>query len=157
MADFPAYTTIVITDASCLIILDKIDLLHLLPQLFTYILTTAEIAQEFRKPMPTWVILRAVNNKALQESLSQIVDAGEASAIALAEEVACDYLLTDDRAARKLAEQRGIIVKGSAGLLLYAKSMGVIPFISPYIEKIQQTNFRISQKLIDRLLHDAGE
>ncbi|TEW65378.1 DUF3368 domain-containing protein [Mucilaginibacter phyllosphaerae] len=87
----------------------------------------------------------------------KIVDAGEASAIALAEEIGCDYLLTDDKAARKIAEQRGITVKGSVGLLLFAKQQGVILSIKPYLEKIQKTNFRISFALINKILIQAGE
>jgi predicted nucleic acid-binding protein len=93
----------------------------------------------------------------LQSQLIEVVDAGEASAIALATEIKCDYLLTDDRAARKFAEQHGIVVKGSAGVLLYAKQQKSIPLIRPYLDLIQQTNFRISQKLIDKLIEQAGE
>jgi hypothetical protein len=38
--------TVVITDTSCLIILEKIDLLFVLPQLFNVVITTPEIAAE---------------------------------------------------------------------------------------------------------------
>ncbi|HEX8024315.1 DUF3368 domain-containing protein [Mucilaginibacter sp.] len=148
---------VVITDTSCFIILDKIDVLYLLPMLFSKVITTPEIADEFGKELPDWVIIQQAQNSKLLNQIKEIVDPGEASAIALAAEIKCDYLLTDDRAARKLAEQRGILVKGSVGVLLYAKQQKVIPLISPYLDLIQKTNFRISQSLIDRVLLDANE
>ncbi|MFC0517066.1 DUF3368 domain-containing protein [Mucilaginibacter angelicae] len=148
---------VVITDTSCFIILDKISALYLLPVLFSKVITTPEIADEFGKALPDWVIIQRVQNSELQNQIKEIVDPGEASAIALAEEVKCDYLLTDDRAARKFAEQRGITVKGSAGVLLYAKQQKVIPLMRPCLDRIQQTNFRISQSLVDRLLSEANE
>ncbi|MEO3406165.1 DUF3368 domain-containing protein [Mucilaginibacter sp. CAU 1740] len=136
----------VITDASCFIILDKISALHILDNLFSKVITTPEIALEYGKKLPHWVSVQSVQNKDLQNQFENIVDEGEASAIALAAEVNCDYLLTDDRAARRLAEQKGIIVKGSAGVLLFAKQKGIISLLRPYLEQIQQTNFRISQQ-----------
>jgi len=148
---------VVITDTSCLIILDKINALYLLPSLFNKIITTPEIADEYGKTLPDWVIIQQVQDHDLQNQIKELVDPGEASAIALAAEVKCDYLLTDDRAARKLAEQRGIVVKGSVGVLLYAKQQNMIPLIRPYLNLIQKTNFRISQVLIDKLLFEANE
>ena len=148
---------VVITDTSCFIILDKINALYLLPSLFNKVITTPEIANEYGKTLPDWVIIQQVQNHNLQNQIKELVDPGEASAIALATEVECDYLLTDDRAARKLAEQRGIAVKGSVGVLLYAKQQNLIPSIRPYLDRIQKTNFRISQALIDKLLSEANE
>jgi predicted nucleic acid-binding protein len=150
-------STVVITYTICFIILEKLELLHLLPALFDHIVTTPEIAGEYRYRLPEWVNIQAVHDNHLQKTLSKIVDAGEASAIALAAEIQCDYLLTDDKAARRLAEERGISVKGSGGILSYAKKQGKIPFLRPYLEKMQQTNFRISPGLIQILLRDAGE
>jgi predicted nucleic acid-binding protein len=44
--------TVVITDTSCLIILEKIALLTILHQLFNVVLTTPEIAGEYGLPLP---------------------------------------------------------------------------------------------------------
>ena len=88
--------TVVITDASCFIILHKIDQLVLLHELFTNVITSHEIAAEYGHPLPEWVIILSVKNKELQNDLSLIVDSGEVSAIALAQEIENDYLITDD-------------------------------------------------------------
>jgi predicted nucleic acid-binding protein len=45
----------IISDTSCLILLDKIDEIHLLKKLFGSIITTPEVADEFGLPLPSWV------------------------------------------------------------------------------------------------------
>lgn len=150
-------STVVITDTSCFIILEKINALNLLPQVFDIIVTTPEIALEYGQPLPLWVRVQAVSDVKLQEQFNEKIDSGEASAIALAQEIICSFLLTDDLAARKFAESLGLHVKGSAGILLYAKQKGVIQTIKPYLEQMQQTNFRISTTLIHRILKAADE
>jgi predicted nucleic acid-binding protein len=52
------------------------------------------------------------------------LDAGEAEAIALAKQVAADWLLTDDAAARLFASALGVEVHGSLGILLWAAAAG---------------------------------
>jgi predicted nucleic acid-binding protein len=149
--------TVVITDASCFIILHKIGAMPLLHQLFTEVITTPEIAAEFGFPLPAWVAVRSVHNKTLQTDLSLSVDPGEASAIALAFEISYDYLITDDRDARKLALQLGLTVIGTLGVLLLAKQQGHISLLAPYLQQISQTNFRMSTTLYHDVLKQAGE
>ncbi|WP_425373715.1 DUF3368 domain-containing protein [Mucilaginibacter celer] len=48
-------------------------------------------------------------------------------------------------------------MKGTVGVLLNAKQNGIIPLLRPYIELIQQTNFRLSQQLAEQFIKDAGE
>lgn len=148
---------VVITDASCFIILHKIDALDLLHQLFSTILTTPEIAEEYGINLPEWVTVISVRDKKLQNDLAQVVDPGEASAIALAHEIESNFLITDDLQARKLAAKLGLTIIGTLGILLRAKQKSLIVLLAPYLEKISKTNFRISGELIDRVLKEAGE
>jgi predicted nucleic acid-binding protein len=134
----------------------KISGLGILHQLFADVLTTPEIAREYGKALPDWVILHSAN-QSLKEKFYKYVDEGEASAIALASEISCDYLIVDDMAARKLAKKIGLPVKGTVGVLLMAKQNGIIPLFRPYLELIQQTNFRLSEQLVEQFLKDAGE
>ena len=147
---------IVITDTSCFILLDKINALHILHQLFTEVITTSEIASEYGAPLPDWVI---VENPVwpLEKGLLKRVDPGEASAIALALEISCDYIILDDIAARKLAEKLGLPVKGTVGILLEAKQQGTIPLLRPFLELIQKTNFRLSPQLVEEFIRKADE
>ncbi|MBC7401369.1 MAG: DUF3368 domain-containing protein [Mucilaginibacter sp.] len=148
---------IIITDTSCFSLLRKLDSLELLQKLFPAVITTPEIATEFGDPLPDWVIVQPLTNISLQEEFSHHIDKGEASAIALASEIIYDFLILDDADARRFAEQLGMPVKGTIGLLVIAKDKGIIPLLKPYFDLIQQTNFRISPAILARVLKDAGE
>jgi len=148
---------VIITDTSCFSLLLKLNALDLLRQLSQEVVTTPEIAEEFDHPLPVWVIVKKVINISLQQEFLNYVDLGEASAIALASEIAYDFIILDDAEARKFAEKKGMAVKGTIGLLLIAKKTGFIPLLKPYFDQIQRTNFRVSQTILDLVLRDAGE
>ncbi|MBS1529085.1 MAG: DUF3368 domain-containing protein, partial [Bacteroidetes bacterium] len=93
---------IVIADTSCFVLLEKINALDVVHKLYSTVLITPEIAKEYTRPLPDWVIIQPASQSLIEE-YQQYVDQGEASAIALASEVSCDYIIIDDLAARKLA------------------------------------------------------
>jgi predicted nucleic acid-binding protein len=62
------------------ILLDKINSLILLHQLFDKIYTTPKIASEFGKPFPEWVLIQSVADAHYQTIFELEVDRGEASA-----------------------------------------------------------------------------
>ena len=148
---------VVITDTSCLIILEKIALLSVLHQLFAFVLTTPEIAREYGSTLPEWIKVVSVKDKSLQKKLSLMVDKGEASAIALAHEIENKYLITDDMEARKLAVKLGFSIIGTLGVLLRAKQESYITLVKPFIEQMKQTDFRVSDDLYQTVLRKAGE
>ena len=73
----------VIADASVLIIFDKIDRFEILKEVYQKIYTTPEIADEFNKPVPDWVIVESVKDKRYQKFIQTQVDIGEASVFSL--------------------------------------------------------------------------
>jgi predicted nucleic acid-binding protein len=75
---------VIISDTSCLIALSKIQRLDILHNLFPRIITTTEIASEFGEPLPFWIEVVKVSDFPKKNEWEQIVDKGEASAIALA-------------------------------------------------------------------------
>ena len=95
----------IIADSSCFILLDKIDSLSLLLKLFKTVTTSPEVAKEFGKPLPEWVLIKSVQDKNLQTALFLEVDLGEATAIALATENQPSLLIIDDLKGRKLAKR----------------------------------------------------
>ncbi len=149
--------SIVITDTSCFITLEKIDAFEILRQTFKHVVTTPEILQEFGSGLPDWIEVRPVKDKTIQNVFREIVDEGEASAIALAMETTNPILIIDDLKGRKLASKMAITFMGTLGLLVKAKEFSVISNIKPYIEKIQATDFRISKSLVDIVLQKTGE
>ncbi|HWW43140.1 DUF3368 domain-containing protein [Pedobacter sp.] len=149
--------SIIITDTSCFITLDKIGAFDVLHQAFKNIVTTPEIQQEFGGELPKWIEIRPVQDVTLKEVFKESVDPGEASAIALAMETSNAILIIDDLKGRKLASKMALSFMGTLGLLVKAKEYGVISSVKPYIEKIQNTDFRIASSLVDLVLEKTGE
>jgi len=144
--------SIIITDASCFILLDKIDRLSILQSLFSRVITTPEIAFEFVKRLPSWVEVIAVQDRERLYDYADIVDIGEASAIALAAEVPLPTLILDDMRGRKLATRLSIPFTGTIGLLILAKERGIITSLSDCFDLIKLTNFRFPEVLMQALL-----
>jgi predicted nucleic acid-binding protein len=153
----PPKYNVVIADTSCFILLDKIDELTLLQKLFGSITTTFEIANEFGKQLPEWVFVKAISDIHYQALLELDIDKGEASAITLAVESEPALLIIDDLKARKLAEKLNLNYTGTLGVFLKAKEQGLLLKIRPILDKIQLTNFRLSNKVFNEILLIAGE
>ena len=148
---------LIISDTSCFITLSNIGELELLRLLYKQIVTTPEIAEEFGESLPDWVEIVSVSDKTKQELLEIQVDKGEASAIALALENENSFLILDDNKARKLAHSLKLDVTGTVGVIVTAKQKGVISSIKPILQKIKETNFRISADLELQALLQASE
>ena len=148
---------VIISDTSCLIILAKIGELDLLRQLYFKVTITQEILLEYGEHLPDWIEVQQAKDHYRQQLLEMQIDKGEASAIALALETRENILILDDWKARILAERLGLTVTGTLGVIIRAKNSGIIPSIKPYLDKIRETNFRISEELEQIALKEANE
>ena len=148
---------VIISDTSCLIILTKIGELDLLRQLYKTVTITQDILLEYGENLPDWIEVQQVKDNYRQQLLEMQIDKGEASAIALALETADNIVILDDWKARKVAERLGLSVTGTLGVIIKAKNNRIVPSIKPYLEKIKETNFRISEELEQIALKEANE
>ena len=82
---------------------------------------------------------------------------GEASVLALAEEHNARLVIIDELKARRYAQQIGLQVTGTIGVLLLAKEQGLINAIQPPITELQAHGLYLSSALIDKALQLAGE
>ena len=73
---------LVIADTSVLIVLSKINRLHILKEIFNSITITPEIHLEFGEELPDWIIIKEINDEKRKRILMLELDKGEASAIA---------------------------------------------------------------------------
>lgn len=147
----------IISDTSCLIILTNIGELELLRLVYGKVTTTSEIAEEYGEELPEWVDIVSVKDKSRQRILELQLDKGESSAIALALESEDSTIILDDIKARRIADKLGLIFTGTIGFVIKAKLSGIIPSIRPILEKIKQTNFRLSQEIELQALRLANE
>jgi len=150
-------STVIISDTSVLIALYDIGEMELLPKIFNEIWVTPEVEQEFNPTLSAWILVKRVQDQALKAEFENVVDPGEASAIALAVETPGSRLLLDDKKGRKLAAQRNLPFIGTLGLLLEAKEKGVILEIRSYLEKLEAADFWISEEVKKEVIKKAGE
>lgn len=148
---------IVISDTNTLIVFHKINEFDLLKKVYSNLVTTPEIAEEFGEKLPDWVRIESASDRKYQEFLEIQVDSGEASAIALAKESTDALLLLDDLKARKLAKRLNMKYTGALGIIHKAKRMGIISKVGPLIDKLLQTNFRIAPDIVTEILKINNE
>lgn len=144
----------VIVDTSCLILLANINEPGLLHQLFKTIVITQEIAEEFGEQLPDWVKIKKVST--IHHKILEL-DQREASALLLYMEVENALIILDDKKVRKLAERLTMNFTGSLGVFLKARQENLIPSVRSVLKKVQKTNFRFSNEVLNKILTLAGE
>jgi len=82
--------------------------------------------------LPDWLEIVPLESTYAEEALawvrSKLLDQGEAEALALCAQLSADWFLTDDTAARMIAQGQGREVHGSLGVVLWAAATGVLDF-----------------------------
>jgi predicted nucleic acid-binding protein len=146
---------IIIADSTCLIGLERIGKLEILPQLFDSILVPPKVAEEFGIPL-SWLDIVKVTDQGLVLALTMIVDDGEAEAITLAYETKIKVIL-DDQQARKVARNMNVSFIGTIGILIQAKQRGVIKSIKPLLDDLENNNFYLSKNLKQEALNIVNE
>ena len=83
--------------------------------------------------------------------------AGEVEVMILAQEQKADLVIIDDNAAKKTAKYLGLTVTGTLGVLLKAKSRGIVQEITPLVAEMKRNGFYIDSMLEGFVLEQAGE
>ena len=149
-------TTDAVTNSTCLIGLERIGRLDLLPRVFSKVYTPPMVVREIGT-FVSWLKVKPVQNASVVATLKTQMDAGEAEAIALAMELGDVLLILDDKKARRVAQQIDLKVIGTVGMLLRGKRQGVITEIKPLISALLQADFRISEGIVREALRLSGE
>ena len=155
---------VVVADTSPLIYLSRVGALNLLHDLFGEVVEPRAVwveVVEQRTAAPgldalksaEW--LRVVDREWPGVDLG--LDVGETAAILLAESLQADLLLIDERLGRRVAESRGLTVRGTLGVLVQARRAGRLPELRPLLETLVADGFRISPGLIREALAAVGE
>ena len=145
----------VVADSACLIALEQIDCLDILPALYEPVSIPPAVDRE-AGTAAEWLVVAQPTNTALVNSLRLTLDAGEAEAIALAAERGIRVIL-DDRQARAVAKGLNVPLIGTIGCLLKAKQAGAIAAVRPLIEKLEAHHFYLAAALKAEALRLAGE
>jgi uncharacterized protein len=160
---------IIVSNTSPIINLASINQLTLLSKLYEKIIIPQEVYQEIvvigtGQPGSSevksydWIKTQNIKNRALVEALKIELDDGEAGAISLAIELNADLLLIDEKLGRSTASRFGLKYIGILGLLVEAKSKGLIEKIKPILNDLKtKAGFWISPKLYSRIIKIANE
>lgn len=156
-----------VADSSPLILLGKVQRLDLLHTLYgDIILPPAVVDEVLAKPEVIGPDLRAfvmaarvrpVQNVALARTLRLDLGAGEAEAIAVAAEVGDAILIMDDADARRVARGLGLRVTGVLGVLVEAKSRGVLSGVRPVLDALVGQGFWLGEPLRRKILDAVRE
>jgi predicted nucleic acid-binding protein len=85
------------------------------------------------------------------------LDTGEAEAIVLATEINADLIILDEKLGRFHAKHADLKVTGTIGILIRAKSEGLIEELKPLLDELTDKEVWISEKLKTEILKKVGE
>jgi predicted nucleic acid-binding protein len=159
--------TVVVADTIPLNYLLLIGEIAILPSLFGQVVIPPEVFTELTdgnapaevlrwiESRPAWLQVR--HPRITQPDLAlQHLDPGERAAILLAEQEPEVLLLIDDAAGRVEAQRRGIPSTGTLGLLRAAAIRGLTD-LPVALQRLGETNFRMSRSLLADLLAEDAE
>ncbi|MCL2067914.1 MAG: hypothetical protein FWG99_10670 [Treponema sp.] len=138
---------IIIADTSCFIAFDNIGRFDILKEICPNIVTTPEVAAEYKEPLPEWVQIIKVKDIGKIKSINALFGLGEASIIALALETANPLVILDDKRARQFAQNIGLAFTGIVGLLRLGFKQGLITEIDSVIAGLRKINFRLPSNI----------
>jgi predicted nucleic acid-binding protein len=150
---------LVVSDSSPLNLLVRIGYTDILRVLFHSVVIPPAVAAELSHvntphAVRSWIAARqewlTIKAPSHIDPTLQLDDVGEAEAISLALELKADLLLADDRKARRIAEEKGLMVTGAIGVLELASFRHLLN-LNDAFDKIRHTDFRVA----DRILRDA--
>lgn len=156
---------IAVADTSPLCYLTLIGELELLPRLFGQVLLPEAVRAEllhddapaavraWTSNLPSWITVDSETGVAAF-GLEKL-QAGERAAILLAESMKADIIILDEKAARRVAAERGLRVTGTLGVLGEAATRGLVE-LAPAIDRLRTTTFRSSPALLKATLDRYG-
>ncbi|EIJ35951.1 DUF3368 domain-containing protein [Thiothrix nivea] len=156
---------LVIADSSALVALAVCDGLHWLDARFDEIRVPVAVFTECTvvgKPKAE-VLRRYLQDKIVPVDFCETLITpsglgdGELEAMSLYQHLHADYLLIDDRRARKVAIFNKLNTIDSIGMLIWAKDEGHIPAIHPGLEAIRQAGIFLSDAVWQEALLLVGE
>ena len=156
-----------VVDASPLILLAKVDRLHLLTEPPERLLIPASVAEEIAAgpeddPARRW--LHRAGSRYVQSAVpverevaAWDIGRGESAVLPWAYSHPAWIAVIDDLAARCCAQALDIPFTGTLGIVLAAKRKKLIPEVGPLLDELVKAGLRISDALISEARRLAGE
>lgn len=148
----------VVSNSTPLIAMSRINKIDLLRVLFNNIIVPGAVYNEVvsegagrpgvkEVANASWIIKIEVQNLLAVSILQMDLDRGEAEAVVLAKELGADYLLLDEKKARRVARNSGVKHMGTVGILGLAAKKGLISDLDDTFDKLEQNGFRFTEEV----------
>jgi predicted nucleic acid-binding protein len=103
-----------------------------------------------------WIEIRETELRPVSAAVSALGN-GERAVILLAIDRHADWVILDDLAARRQAEECGLQVIGTVGLLASAKRKNMIASVGPFLSALENAGMWLSEDLKRTVLESADE
>jgi predicted nucleic acid-binding protein len=156
----------IVSNTTPIISLLKLNRLDLFQKLYTQIYIPSAVYEEieagkakgYYKDLSKidWIRITEIQDKNATRYFLDL-DAGEAEAIVLATEIKADLIILDEKLGRFHAKHADLKVTGTLGVLIKAKSAGLIKELKPLLDELTDKEVWISEKLKKEILKKVGE
>ncbi|MSU49586.1 MAG: DUF3368 domain-containing protein [Opitutus sp.] len=160
----------VVSNASPLISLARVGHLSLLPALFDEVQIAAEVYHEVAvagagRPAALavqnapWLRIQSCSNPALLEQWRtrySSLGRGELATILLAQSIAANWTIIDERAARRLAAAQGLRIIGCIGIFEAAFRRGLVSDLHGVYGDLVTQGIRVHPEILNRSLVSLG-
>jgi predicted nucleic acid-binding protein len=163
----------IVSNTGPIIALMIIGKLGILKEIFDEVIIPYEVHQELLKGKSVkdfvnlmritvygkekWIKVQKLQTS-LNPALRGMLDVGEASVIQLASDIKTDFVLIDERKARRIARSMyGLKVAGTARILVEAKRKGIVETVKDLLDEMRAGGYWIGDNIIQRILREAGE
>ena len=156
----------VIVNSTPLIVLAEIDKLNLFKDIYGSISVAQavydEVVNKGQGRQDAWKIKKCrwinVNNVNDDNYVNFIMDEfkldlGEAETISLARKEYANLVFIDEKKGRKVAELFKIEVRGTVGLIIHAKKLGLVKNVTAILNSLRGVDFRLSDTIYQRVKH----
>lgn len=155
-----------VANASPLILLGRIDGLHLIEGLAANVAVPSAVVDELRAGTGkdatavralAWAELRQVQNVPVPPSVERWdLGGGESQVIAYGL-LGGGWAVLDDLAARRCADAHGLSVIGTMGIVLRSKRQGLLSEAKPWVVRLRNAGMYIDDGTLNRALAIVGE
>ncbi|MEQ9481638.1 DUF3368 domain-containing protein [Coleofasciculus sp. F4-SAH-05] len=158
-----------VVNSTPLIALSITGYLFLLNQLFEQVVVPVSVYEEValqgeERPgaeavaQANWLVIQAPERSLLLSAELVQLDRGEQDVIILAQEIKADWVLIDEKLARRVAIGLGLQVKGTLGVLLIAYRMGLISKEASIkaVQDLASSSVRLSSRLREWFIAQLG-
>jgi len=104
----------------------------------------------------SWITVQTPSETPLLQLLAEILDRGEAEAIALAHELKAELVLLDELHGRRIAQSLGLRVRGTLGLLAEGYRRGLVKDIEADLRLLVAEGTWIAPALMEQILRSLG-